>query len=238
MTEEDAFQFNSALRRAASLAECADLFREFVAPFGFDTFACGEFDARHRERSVFYLIDWPESWRRFYTKSDLINRDPLLAELERRTDPFSWSDLRADGQLARAGREALDRIAAEGWSEGLVIPIKGAGNRLGLVSLIGHRPIGLDAKHRLALASLCLHQHARTLAIRDGFPVPPAGLSERELQAVRCVAQGLSDRDIAAVLNVATSTAHEFIEKAKVKLKVQNRAELIALSVALGIIDI
>ena len=62
------------------------------------------------------------------------------------------------------------------------------------------------------------------------IPVPPAGLSEREIAATRLVATGMSDAQIAAELGVARSTAHEFVEKAKRRLKVRNRAELIAVA--------
>lgn len=57
---------------------CADLFRTAVVRFGFDTFACGELDITNKARSVFHLIDWPESWRSFYLSSGLINRDPVV----------------------------------------------------------------------------------------------------------------------------------------------------------------
>ena len=42
--------------------------------FGFDAFSCGEIDIAHRDRSVFYIIEWPESWRKFYIGSGLIER--------------------------------------------------------------------------------------------------------------------------------------------------------------------
>lgn len=235
----DAIEFNTRLRRLTGLPACAELFRNAIAPFGFDTFACGELDLSDRDRAVFYIIDWPERWRRFYIGSGLIHRDPVIDSLAFRAEPFTWSELRADNKLAKLGSHALDLAAAEGWTEGLVVPLPNKGSRVGLVSLVGHENItDPEVRALLCIISICLHGHARTLVAHEGFAIPPVGLTQREIECVRLVARGLSDGAIAEALGVARSTAHEFIEKAKARLKTRTRAELIAVAVSLGIIDI
>src|ERR1700728_2916933 len=123
MSEASAFHFNTQLRGLKTIAACADLFRSAVAPFGFDTFACGELDLKVRERTVFYLVDWPPQWRRFYLSEGLVERDPLIDALAFRHQPFTWSDLRKDRKLHKVGREVLEHASAAGWTEGLVIPL-------------------------------------------------------------------------------------------------------------------
>jgi DNA-binding CsgD family transcriptional regulator len=239
MVDADAYRFNLAIRRLGTPAACGALFRETIAPFGFDTFACGELDLRDRDRNAFYIIDWPESWQRFYVGSGLINRDPLVDALATRSEPFTWSDLRADRKLAKAGREALDLAAAEGWSEELAVPIPRSGHRVGMVSMVGHRLVtDPDVVAYLALISICLHGHVRSLVAREGFAAPPGGLTEREMACLRLVARGLSDKAIAEELGVAASTAHEFVEKAKRRLKVKSRPEPVAVAVSLAIVDL
>ncbi len=233
-----AVAFTEALRQLTRLTDCAALFREEIAPFGFDTFACGDFDGRDRDLHVFYIIDWPEHWRRFYIESGLINRDPLLEELSKTDQPFTWSELRAGRRLSRSGTEAINRAAAEGWIEGLVVPIIGVNHRVGLVSMVGHRNVDASEREYLTLASIALHQHARRLAPREGFAMPPVGLTDREIAAIRSVARGLSDAEIGVAMGVAKTTAHEFVEKARGKLKARNRAELAAIAVSLAIIDL
>jgi LuxR family quorum sensing-dependent transcriptional regulator len=239
MFEASAFHFNTQLRGLKTLAACAELFRAAVAPFGFDTFACGELDLQVRERTVFYLVDWPEQWRRFYLGEGLVERDPLIDALAFRHQPFTWSELRKDRKLEKLGREVLERAAAAGWTEGLVIPLSRGTNRIGLVSLVGHRAdIAAEERAYLCLISICLHGHVRTLVRREGFAIPPAGLTGREVECVRLVAQGLSDSETAKRLGIAPSTAHEFVEKAKRRLKTRTRVEMVAIAAALGIIDI
>ncbi|MBS0479356.1 MAG: LuxR family transcriptional regulator [Proteobacteria bacterium] len=235
----DAGDFNACLRRLATPAECAALFAKAIAPLGFDTFASGEVDLQDRSRSSFHIINWPDSWAKFYRESGLIDRDPIVEGLAHRTSAFTWSDLRADRSFSRLGTHALDLAAAAGWSEGFVVPLPQASGRIGLVSLAGNRDCtDPDERHYLTLISICLHSYVRTLVGRHGFALPPAGLTPRELEAVRLVARGMSDLAIGQTLGIADSTAHEFVEKAKRKMKVRSRAELAALAAALAIVDL
>jgi len=219
---------------------CADLFRETIAPFGFDTFASGELDLADRARNVFYLIDWPDAWRRFYITSGMIERDPLVDALATHTEPFTWSELRADGSLSATVAKTLDKATAfGGWVEGLVVPVSRSGRKVGLVSLVGrYRGVAPEAKAFLSLISVVLHGHVRSLVSHKGFAAPPVGLTPREIECLTLVARGKSDREISQALSIAAATAHEHVENAKRKLKADSRAETVALAVSLGIIEI
>ncbi len=235
----DASQFNILLRRLTTPRACAELFRGAIAPYGFDTFSCGEVDLNHRERCVFYIIDWPDRWRKFYFESAVVERDPVIEGISARAEPFTWSDLRRDQKIAQIGTTALDLAAAEGWIEGLVVPLSRGSGRIGIVSMAGHQVMPDPAtKAFLCLISVCLYSHVRSLVAREGFAVPPAGLTPREIESINLVARGHSDIAIARALGVAPSTAHEFVEKAKRRLKTRSRAELVAVAVSLGIIDV
>jgi LuxR family quorum sensing-dependent transcriptional regulator len=238
MKTPDAAAFNKHIRTLTTPQACSQAFMAAIADFGFDTFACGELDINNFERNVFYIIAWPERWARFYRDSGLMQRDPIVNELATRRAPFTWSDLRADRKFARVGREALALAAQFGWNEGLVVPLPQGGDRFGLVSMAGSDPVTSAVRDHLALLSVCLHTHVRTLVAREGFAVPPAGLTPRELDCIRLIACGQSDRAIAASLGIAPSTAHEFVEKAKHKLKARSRAELLAVAISLAIIDL
>ena len=133
----DAYQTYLQIRRQKTLADAAKVFRATIVPHGFVTYACGELDLKDRDRSVYYVVDWPESWRSFYLKSNFIERDPLIDSLAYRHEPFTWTDLRRDRKFGKAGREALKLLASHGWVEGLVVPLPGASGRMGLVSLVG-----------------------------------------------------------------------------------------------------
>jgi DNA-binding CsgD family transcriptional regulator len=235
----DAYQTYLQIRRQKTLADVAKVFRACIAPFGFVTYACGELDLKDRERSVYYIVDWPESWRSFYLKSKLIEHDPVINSLAYRYEPFTWTDLQHDRKFGKLGREALQLLASHGWVEGLVVPLPGSSGRVGLVSLVGREAkCDPEAVAYLSMISIGFHVYARSLVAREPFAVPPAGLTEREIACVRLVAKGKSDAAIAQSLGVARSTAHEFIEKAKRRLSAHTRMEMTAIAVALGIVDI
>lgn len=233
-------EFHSAINGARTIAECSAIFLDALRPYSVDTLACGEVDLSSRERSVFFVIEWPERWRTFYFSSGILDRDPVVEGLGWYNGPFTWAELRADRRLSQVGTEALDLIKTHGWSDGLVVPIPRGGSRFGLVSLVAQSPaiILADAKSLLALLSVCFHERVRGLAPQQGFPVPPAGLTERELQCLTLIARGLSDREVGEKLGIAASTAHEHFENAKRKLLVGSRAEAVAMAVSLGIIAV
>jgi DNA-binding CsgD family transcriptional regulator len=231
--------FNARLQDLETPAECAALFARLIAPFGFDAFASGEVDMDDRSRSTFHIIHWPERWAEFYRTAGLIDRDPLLDALTHRTGPFTWTDLRTDPALARAGTRALNRAAAAGWTEGLIVPVRQPSGRTGFISLVGNRACTRASEREyLTLISLCLHNHVRTLVGRHGFALPPAGLTPREIDTIRLVVKGMPDGAIGRALGIASSTAHEFVENAKRKMHVRSRAELAALAVSLAIVNI
>jgi|HubBroStandDraft_4_1064222.scaffolds.fasta_scaffold410326_1 DNA-binding CsgD family transcriptional regulator len=227
----------AALLAAADPRTCSRIFRRTVATFEIRTFASGEVDLSDLGRTVFYAIDWPDDFRKFYMSSGLIQRDPLVDALKRHHLPFTWSELRRDRRLSLLGSEALQLCADNGWTEGLAVAIPRGDRRFGLVSLAcQRRDFTAEEKGVLTMLSLCFHERLRNLAPKHGFAVPPVGLSQREIESLRLIARGATDREVGRRLGISQSTAHEHFEKAKKKLKVSTRAEAIAIAVSLAIV--
>lgn len=228
----------TALLIESAPAKCSHIFLQTIGAFGVDTYACGEVDLAAMDRSVFYAIAWPATWRDFYLKHNLVSRDPVVEALRYRRLPFTWSELRLDRKLSQAGTEAMQLLFKHGWTEGLVVPIPRGDLRFGLVSMACQRPAFDDQeKALLTVLSLCFHERVRALAPKGEFPVPPAGLTVREIAVLQLIARGKTDGDIAEHLRISKATAHEHFEKAKKKLKVSTRAEAIAIAVSLSIVS-
>ena len=232
-----AIEFHYALQRCNDIECCAALFREQAAAYGFDTYACGEVDVDERERNVFFIVEWPEAWRKFYLSSGLVERDPLIDALRARRATFTWSDLHKGGSFLRAGAEALRRVAEQGWREGFVAPVARGGSHFGLVSLAG-RATDLSPEECKNLGLVCesLLARIRSLGPPPRFPVPPAGLTGRELDTLRLVAVGRTDAQIAEELGISKFTAHQHVESARKRLGAKSRAQMVARAVAFGIV--
>jgi len=227
----------SAISIASNPSVCVRIFQHAVHPFNVRGFACGEIDFRVPERTVFYAFDWPKAWRDFYLQRGFRQRDPLVEALKRRREPFTWSELRRDRRWSAVGTQGLQIIAEQGWNEGLAVPIPRTEDRFGLVSLyFRDRILDPDDKAMLAMLSYCFHERLRNLSPKFGFALPPAGLTKREIETLRLIALGATDREVGRRLGISPSTAHEHFENAKAKLKVSTRAEAIALAVSLAIV--
>ena len=237
MISNKAIDFCMSLYRCNSLEACKEQFRKAILPAGFDTFACGEVDLANRERTVIYLLNWPDRWKKFYLASGLIGRDPVVEQLKRRKQPFQWSELRRDRRIGTAGREAMQLFRAHGWSEGLAVPLPRNDHQYGLVSLVGHgSDLNRETRDALVMMSVALYEKARRISPRLGVHLQIAGLTLRELDAVRLVARGNTDRQIGKLLNISADTAHEHVETAKRKLKTRSRSEAVAVAVSLGLV--
>jgi DNA-binding CsgD family transcriptional regulator len=234
---EEALRFYAELQERTSAVGCADLFRNAVARFGIEAFACGEIDLEDRDRNVMFIAEWPKAWVRYYVKSGLIKRDPLLNAVALYRKPFTFGDIIHDKRFSTLDRDALRAAEEQGWTQGLAVPVARGGARFGLVTLLG-RGEELDASLRLnlCLISECLLTRVRSLVQRAEYAMPPAGLSHREVETVRLVSLGCSDTEIAAALGISESTAHKHVESARKRLKAKNRPHIPALCTSLGIV--
>lgn len=226
------------ITRAETVDDIVASFRRYIRPFHIDTFTSGEIDTDNRRRAVFHAMEWPERWRSYYFQSGLLEHDPLIEALPVMNASFTWDELRARRALTSAGTEALNRIAAEGWVDGLVVRLHRQGTHYGLVSLIAldHHISAVEKKH-LEAVSIVFHERLRLIVPRDGFRVPPAGLTPREIECITLISEGQSDIKAGQQLGIKASTVHEHAERAKAKLQARNRAELVALAVGFGIIS-
>jgi HD-GYP domain-containing protein (c-di-GMP phosphodiesterase class II) len=70
------------------------------------------------------------------------------------------------------------------------------------------------------------------------WPEQPAGLTPREVEVLRLVAQGMSTKDIAATLGITPKTAGNHIERIYGKIGVKNRAEASLFAVHQGLFSL
>jgi LuxR family transcriptional regulator, quorum-sensing system regulator BjaR1 len=233
-----AVEFYRALQECRDIDACAALFKTFVAAYNVDVFACGEVDLDNKDLTVFHIIEWPEKFRKFYHAANLVERDWVVEGLRHFNAPYTWTDLRRQRTLDPAGAETVRRLVRQyGWRDGLVVPIPRGGTCYGLVSLVGRSPL-LSAQSRthLSLASECLLARIRAFGPPHTFPAPPSGLTRREINALRLVALGYTDADIAESMGVSQITAHQHVEGARKRLRARSRASMVAKGMTLGIV--
>ena len=90
-----------------------------------------------------------------------------------------------------------------------------------------------DESERLLAARDVRHgaPTSRSALISDGRWRDAAkrlGLSARELDVVRCIFDGCSEKEIAARLHLGLGTTHSYVERLRLKLDATNKAAVVA----------
>lgn len=86
-----------------------------------------------------------------------------------------------------------------------------------------------------SVAQFLLQEHLRQ---QEGGGGETAGLSERELEVLRLVAEGLLNKDIGERLGISPKTVARHRENIMRKLNLHNRTELVKYAIKMGLIDI
>jgi len=128
---------------------------------------------------------------------------------------------RAPVEAARARLELSAALLALGRA--------GAAEREARAALACLGPAGAPAGHARARAAL------RTLGISEAGE-PPCPLSERQLQVLRLVAEGLGDKDIADRLVLSEHTVHRHVANIYLRLGCSSRAAAVAHASRLGLL--
>jgi DNA-binding CsgD family transcriptional regulator len=165
-------------------------------------------------------------------------RAQVAAELTRLLDtpePAAWEDARR--RWRRLGFPF--HAAVCGWREAEALLLAGA-DRARVAELLadaGRQAETLGARP-LAAAVQALARRARIaidVAGDGGREAPPAGLSPRELEVLRLMAEGHTNREIGAALFISEKTVSVHVSRILAKLGAANRAEAATIAHRLGV---
>jgi DNA-binding CsgD family transcriptional regulator len=179
------------------------------------------------------LCSFPEEWIARYAGQDYVKHDPIVRELFRTYQPYTWSEVRARRSLTGIGQRILDEAAAIGATEGFVVPIYEASGYTGLVSIAGPG-VEIAAEARNALALACIYLHNKLSTLKRQSTDTSVGLTERELECLCWAAAGKSDWEIGQILSVSSKTINYHIENAKRKFGVTTRIQAIIAAMRSG----
>jgi DNA-binding CsgD family transcriptional regulator len=219
-----------------SAAEVGRALMSAIGPSGYIASAAGlAQDTPHGRNWSFFYNTWPKEWLREYQERDYVRHDPAPTLARLASEPFTWLDVAGERGRSKGESEFLDWFRRLGIADGFIVPIHLPGGDLGLCVSIANRPI-VEPSERLALHVASLYAHARC---REWGPALDASsgrfpLSPREIECLRWVLRGKSDRDIAGILDISHTTVKFHVERVKKKLDVKTRAQAVATLVGLG----
>ena len=177
----------------------------------------------------------PQGWEENYFKKGYITIDPQALQALRHTRPFYWSELDVDLTEAQLAMKA--DAASYGLVEGLVIPVHSRPGIAGALSF------GADVDFRLTtLQHVCFevlgrftYEHIEDLL---GAPkdIAQQALTERERDVVSLIAQGKTNWEIGAILEISEYSVRDHLKSVSKRLGTSNRTQTIVKSVQLGLI--
>ena len=225
----DAARFARSLTTLVSRAEVWRQLKTFAAQFGFEhvTVLKRTPDLPHRVAKSIIYSDAPAGYAEEFDRLGAGSNHPLLARALASAEPFSRAHT-AELKLTPPEERVMARASQilnvkDGW----VFPIMFNGDQAGIVLLGGPAP----DMSPLTCSIMHLLSHAafrRGEELANGTANKTHGLTNREVECLRWVAQGKTDIEIAMILSISARTARFHIENAKRKLRVATRVQAVA----------
>ncbi len=204
------------------------------ASYDYDYFAFLNLHA-HKVHAV---SDYPEEWKAIYLAGSYTTVDPIITSAKRINRPFEWSIERERRRADNNVKRFCDEAASFGIRSGLSIPMRTGQGRFALLTLASSRDADgtstaeLDIAAAVSAVGLLHGRFARSPVASQNL----AGLSSRESEFLKMIAEGMRMADIALVEGLAYNTVAFHIKNAKAKLQVYTLPQATALATKLSLI--
>jgi LuxR family quorum sensing-dependent transcriptional regulator len=183
----------------------------------------------------------PQDYAEHYVRKNYFVRDPVVTELRRTLDPFSWSDVRERRDLTRAEKAIMDEGREFGAHDGFIVPIVTEKGALALFSPCGTDPdLSPRARAAIEIIGMYSYQALKRAAKKERGTAANAymPLTPREREIMQWVAAGKSDDEIAEILAIGETTVTTHVENAKRKLGAFRRPYAVVQALRFGEISL
>ncbi len=232
----------SSLQSANSPDEICSRLTDFTKTFGLTAMLAGTSPARRPANTdaASHLFAWsyPTDWMHRYLEKQYAQIDPIIRRIEMNLSPFEWSDaltcVPAEQQADVAN--FMGEAAEFQLRSGVVIPLLTLDGAIAAVTLGGERiDVPDDGLGMISLvASFAM---ARAIEMRNVESVKfEVGLTPREVECLKWVADGKSEWEIGIILRISEHTADKHLSNARRKLKAVTGAQAIARALRLGLL--
>jgi len=186
------------------------------------------------------LNNRPQDYIDHYKEQNYLMRDPLVTELRKTVQPYSWSDVRQRRKLTKTENKIIDEGREFGVREGIIIPIVTLSGSLSVFSPCGPEPdLSQRARSALEIIGIYSQQALKRALIRtQREEAAHTPLTPREREIMQWVAIGKSDEEIATLLSIGASTVTTHVESAKRKLDAFRRTYAVVQAIRFGEISI
>lgn len=192
------------------------------------------------------ITNYPVGWLFQYLRKGFYRFDPLITHCQTHNLGLVWST--APQEWANFSAESQDIAAAarrEGWAGGVAIPIPAVPCR-GSFVLVSKKPLeSIASQVDVAMAvgatiGLHIHDALLEIALDKSFSTLDRSqlyLTNIEKDILQWTADGMPGKQVAAQLGISPKAVERHLEKVRERLKAPNRAKMMVMGVALGLIE-
>jgi LuxR family transcriptional regulator len=189
---------------------------------------------------------WPKNWVATYSNKKYASQDPAFRYLAVCSQGFRWSET-LDIYALDPNIKKMARIMAEaarfGMEEGYTFPVFNRNGLAGYVCVAGRTQVLspseinlLDAVAKRILAKL----QRSSQELGAGSPVNVVNgvaVTRRELQTLKCIAEGMTSNDISKLMEISNHTVDWYMNGLQEKLNARNRQHAVAIALRTGLIS-
>jgi len=226
----DKFSVDSFIQRSADISDLqslVSLIRELFSALDFESISY------HIVRRSFRSIPANDGTRvtgnphlrdALFAPGQSVGFDPVIASLLEKLEPYHWFEAENDDRLSEPQKRIFAMLRAEGFVDGIAIPIMTRPGELAVFALSKRGksfPLSKSVLRKLQVACHAMHLRFEELANGDA----DMHLSARETDVMRLVARGRTNKEIALALRLSSHTVDTLIRRCFSKLGVSNRIE-------------
>ena len=182
----------------------------------------------------------PAEYLDHYIENNYIFSDPVVLELFKTTNSYTWNDIRETRKLSKNQKFIMDEGREFGATDGYVVPIHTLTGEVAIFSPCGEAPnLSSRARSALELIGMYSYQALNRAGINkkkeDDQRQP---LTPREREVMTWVAAGKTDHEIADILTVSSTTIASHVQNAKKNLDAYKRTYAVVQAIKFGEISI
>ncbi len=183
----------------------------------------------------FSFAKGPRDWRQVYADKAYAHIDPVAQMGVRITRPFRWAECHAN--LTPAQQAFVAHAQAYGLNYGISFPMKHGKAMPGTVSFGAEQDFKLTSEQKIDLEILSRHafEHIEEL-MGTSAEIANITLSERERDILTLVAQGKTNWEIGAILNLSEYSVRDYLKHISKRMQTSNRTHTVTRAIQLGLI--
>lgn len=185
--------------------------------------------------SYFAFHNLPEWWEGTYREKNYVHIDPFAQMGLKKTGPYRWSE--CYDNLTPAQEAMIADSKAHGLNFGINFPMHNAKGGFGIVLFGSDTDFELSADDLIFLEILARYSYDRISAILgEPAEIAQLTLSERERDILTLVAQGKTNWEVGAILELSEYSVRDYLKDMSKRMQTSNRTHTVTRAIQLGLI--